>query len=86
MWSGSKIGSDSQGIEEVILGTVVIIFINDIDDFGFEHILPDIYKTAHERDQFNLHNWIQSDEPTEVWVTHETSRFSFGILQSSFSI
>jgi hypothetical protein len=82
MWSGSKIGSDTLGNEEIILATVAIAFINDIDDFMYANALrlPELYKTAHELDLFNLPNWIQSDEPMELcYYDHappESGRFS----------
>jgi hypothetical protein len=34
LWSGSKVGSDTHGLEEIILATVVIVLINEIDDAG----------------------------------------------------
>ena len=45
---------------------VAITFINEIDEALYEHALPELYKTAHDRDEFNLENWIPSEEPAEM--------------------
>ena len=55
-------GSDTRGIEEIILATVAIVFVNEIDEALYEHALPELYKTAHDRDRFNLENWIPAEE------------------------
>jgi hypothetical protein len=61
LWSGFKIGSDTQGIEEIILATLAIVFIYDIDESVYNHILPELYKEAHERDKFEITGaWISS--------------------------
>jgi hypothetical protein len=62
LWSGFKVSSDTQGMEEIILATLAIVFIYDIDDSVYEHILPELYKEAHERDRFELsRGWISSE-------------------------
>ncbi len=66
LWSGSKVGSDTNGLEEIILATVAIVFIDEIDEALYEHAMPELYKTAHDRDEFNLENWIPAQEPAEM--------------------
>ena len=62
LWSGFKVGSDTQGMEEIILATLAIAFIYDIDEMVYDHILPELYKEAHERDQFELcGHWISAE-------------------------
>jgi hypothetical protein len=74
LWSGSKIGSDTNGVEEIILASLAIVFINDIDEVLYDHALPELYKTAHERDRFNLENWIPAQETAEM-ENKETEQF-----------
>jgi hypothetical protein len=74
MWSGSKVGSDTNGVEEIILASLAIVFINEIDEALYDHALPELYKTAHERDRFNLENWIPAQESAEM-ENEETERF-----------
>ena len=76
LWSGSKIGSDTNGIEEIVLASLAIVFINDIDEAVYDHALPELYKTAHERDRFGLENWIPAEEPAEM-ENEETEQFSW---------
>ena len=59
-------GSDTNGLEEIVLATVAIVFINESDEALYEHAMPELYKTAHDRDQFNLENWIPVQEPAEM--------------------
>jgi hypothetical protein len=66
LWSGFKVGSDSRGMEEIILATLAICFVYDIDETLYAHVLPEIYKTAHERDRFELRGWISSSMPSSV--------------------
>jgi hypothetical protein len=64
LWSGFKVDSDTQGMEEIILATLAIVFIYDIDESVYDHILPELYKEAHERDRFELsRGWISSETP-----------------------
>ena len=65
LWSGYKVDSDTQGMEEIILATLAIVFIYDIDDSVYEHVLPELYKEAHERDRFEL---------SRGWISSETAR------------
>ena len=74
LWSGSKIGSDTSGIEEIVLASLAIAFINDVDEALYDHALPELYKTAHERDRFGLENWIPAEEPAEM-EEEATERF-----------
>ena len=76
LWSGSKIGSDTNGIEEIVLASVAIAFINDIDEALYDHALPELYKTAHERDRFGLENWIPAEESAEM-EDEESNQFSW---------
>jgi hypothetical protein len=64
LWSGFKVGSDTQGMEEIILATLAINFIYEIDDAVYDHVLPELYKEAHERDRFDI---------TGYWISAETS-------------
>jgi hypothetical protein len=64
LWSGFKIGSDTQGMEEIILATLAINFIYEIDDMVYDHVFPELYKEAHERDRFDI---------TGFWISSETA-------------
>jgi hypothetical protein len=64
LWSGFKVDSDTQGMEEIILATLAINFIYEIDDAVYDHVLPELYKEAHERDRFDI---------TGYWISSETS-------------
>jgi hypothetical protein len=74
LWSGFKVDSDTQGMEEIILATLAIVFIYDIDDSVYEHILPELYKIAHERDRFEL---------SRGWISSETAGNLAAIVQRS---
>ncbi len=64
LWSGFKVDSDTQGMEEIILATLAINFIYEIDDAVYDHVLPELYKEAHERDRFEI---------TGFWISSESS-------------
>jgi hypothetical protein len=64
LWSGFKVDSDTQGMEEIIMATLAINFIYEIDDAVYDHVLPELYKEAHERDRFEI---------TGFWVSSESS-------------
>ncbi len=64
LWSGFKVDSDTKGMEEIILATLAINFIYEIDDAVYDHVLPELYKEAHERDRFDI---------TGYWISSETS-------------
>ena len=66
LWSGSKVWSESNGMEEIILASLAIVFINEIDDAIYDHALPELYKTAHERDRFNVDHWVSSSERAQM--------------------
>ena len=62
LWSGFKVDSDTQGMEEIIMATLAINFIYEIDDAVYDHVLPEFYKEAHERDRFDITGfWISSE-------------------------
>jgi hypothetical protein len=64
LWSGFRVDSDTQGMEEIILATLAINFIYEIDEAVYDHVLPELYKEAHERDRFEI---------TGYWISSETS-------------
>ena len=63
VWSGFKVDSDTQGMEEIILATLAINFVYEIDDALYDHVFPGLYKEAHERDRFDI---------TGFWTSSET--------------
>ncbi len=66
LWSGFKVDSDTQGMEEIIMATLAVNFIYEIDDAVYDHILPELYKEAHERDRFELARRWTSSETTAI--------------------
>ncbi len=82
LWSGFKVDSDTQGMEEIILATLAINFIYEIDDTLYDHVLPELYKEAHERDAFEITGLWTSSETVAIlekcWGSTSSSWWSWG--------
>ena len=76
LWSGARVGSETNGVEEIILASLAIVFINEIDDAIYDHALPELYKTAHERDRFHVEYWVSSEETAEMEHTDQKPIFA----------
>jgi hypothetical protein len=67
LWSGFKVDSDTQGMEEIIMATLAVNFIYEIDDAVYDHILPELYKEAHERDKYEIARYWTSSNTTSIF-------------------
>jgi hypothetical protein len=84
LWSGFKVDSDTQGMEEIILATLAINFIYEIDDAVYDHVFPELYKDAHERDRFDITGFWISSETAAILKKCQGSSESYSNWRSSW--